>query len=597
MSMAADALASACLSPRGHWSASMLLYLLASATYQASSSLPPLHLPLHYTIMLDRHLEDGGIYVREDDDYFPSNAANADDEDYEYTVEGDYFTGADEDDPYYFLLRNGILALLCVVIAAIEAGLLMGCMAIDPMTLEVKARTAKTHEERHQAKILLSFVRRKHLVMVSIIIVNMGVNEALPVFLDRLVPSVASILISTTLVVLVGEVLPSAIFTGKDQIRLVYKLLPVLRVTILLTLCVSYPLAKFLDNHLHSDDEDEEEGERFNAEEISAYVRIKYEQLLKHQQQDAAKAKRKDHHGAVSSASSPEEKEETLPEILMPEGGFDGLCGKGLSSQTIACGSMAKCGSNAGPTQKVRAVDLDDVTNVERILSFREKVVEDSFTPLDQVFVTSSRTIVDDDFVLEAYRRGFSRIPVYSDGGSAGNICGVLLTSHLLAVDKTAQRRVGTMPLYRPLCCSTQTSIAELMKRFRGSSNIYSQFAIVCANPRAADDALSRSECIPAEARVRGIITFDDVLRSVFGHIPDEKSRRSNPSLERAKWVVAKWKCFVLNRRAQREQEARALAGDGRSRTVLHDGEQTSFQYRALVDRCESSANKLPEIV
>ena len=515
------------------------------------------------------------MYVREDDDYFPSNAANNDDDEYEYTVEGDYFTGADEDDPYYFLLRNGILALLCVVIAAIEAGLLMGCMAIDPMTLEVKARTAKTHEERHQAKILLSFVRRKHLVMVSIIIVNMGVNEALPVFLDRLVPSVASILISTTLVVLVGEVLPSAIFTGKDQIRLVYKLLPVLRVTILLTLCVSYPLAKFLDNHLHSDDEDEEEGERFNAEEISAYVRIKYEQLLKHQQKDAAKTKRKDNHGAVSSASSPEEKEETLPEMLMPEGALDGLCGKGLSSQTIACGSMAKCGSNAGPPQKLRAVDLDDVTNVERILSFREKVVEDSFTPLDQVFVTSSRTIVNDDFVLEAYRRGFSRIPVYSDGGSAGtsNICGVLLTSHLLVVDKTAQRRVGTMPLYRPLCCSTQTSIAELMERFRGNSNIYSQLAIVCANPRAANDALSRGACIPVEARVRGIITFDDVLRSVFGHIPDEKSR------------------------AQREQEAQAVAGDGRSRTVLHDGEQTSFQYRALVDRCESSANKLPEIV
>ena len=231
--------------------------------------------------MLDRYLEDGGKYVREDDDYFPSNAANDDDE-YEYTVEGDYFAGADEDDPYYYLIRNGILALLCVVIAAIETGLLMGCMAIDPMTLEVKARTAKTYEERHQAKTPLSFVRRKHLVLVSIIIVNMGVNEALPVFLDRLVPTFASILISTTLVVLVGEVLPSAIFTGKDQIRLVYKLLPVLRVTILLTLCVSYPLANFLDNHLHSDDEDEEEGERFNREEISAYVRIKYEQLREH---------------------------------------------------------------------------------------------------------------------------------------------------------------------------------------------------------------------------------------------------------------------------------------------------------------------------
>ena len=134
----------------------------------------------------------------------------------------------------------------------------MGCMSLDATTLEVKARTAKTSLERRQARTLLGFVKRKHLVLVSVIIVNMAVNEALPVFLDRLVPTFASILISTTLVVLVGEVLPSAIFTGKDQIRLTNKLLPVLRATIMLTLCISYPLSKFLDNHLHTDDDDEE---------------------------------------------------------------------------------------------------------------------------------------------------------------------------------------------------------------------------------------------------------------------------------------------------------------------------------------------------
>ena len=99
----------------------------------------------------------------------------------------------------------------------------------------------------------------------------------------------------------------------------------------------------------------------------------------------------------------------------MPEGGLDGLCGGNLEqpNYTFACGSMAKCGSNTKSLQKLRAVDLDDVTNVERILSFREKLVEDSFSPLDQVFATSSSTIIDEDFVLEAYRRGFSRIPVY----------------------------------------------------------------------------------------------------------------------------------------------------------------------------------------
>lgn len=39
-------------------------------------------------------------------------------------------------------------------------------------------------------------------------------NEALPVMLDRIVPSYAAILLSVTLVLIFGEVVPSAIFTG-----------------------------------------------------------------------------------------------------------------------------------------------------------------------------------------------------------------------------------------------------------------------------------------------------------------------------------------------------------------------------------------------
>ena len=554
--------------------------------------------------MSGRFLEDGGKDVREDDDYFPSKS-NAED-DFEYTVEGDYFTGADDDDPCYYLVRNGILALLCVIIATVESGLLMGCMSLDATTLEVKARTAKTSLERRQARTLLGFVKRKHLVLVSVIIVNMAVNEALPVFLDRLVPTFASILISTTLVVLVGEVLPSAIFTGKDQIRLTNKLLPVLRATIMLTLCISYPLSKFLDNHLHSDDDDEEEGERFNREEISAYVRIKYEQNRKQQQKNTTPNEKHQQEHKLRTSTSPEEQEDTLPGLLMPEGGLDELCCGGSTRQSNnVCGSMSKCyGSNAASLQGLRAVDLDDVTNVERILSFREKLVEESFTPLDQVYATVSSTVIDEDFVLEAYRRGFSRILVYTENGGISNICGVLITSYLLVVDKMAQRPVGTMPLYRPICCSTHTSLGELMERFRGgsTSTMCAQLAIVCEHPRVANEALMRGDGIPTGAGVKGVITFDDILRSIFGYIPDEKSRRSNRSIERANWAVGKWKCLVLSRRAQREQEALRVVveagGSKRSRTVPHHDDDISFQYRALMDHNDSSSGKgLPEIV
>jgi CBS domain containing-hemolysin-like protein len=42
---------------------------------------------------------------------------------------------------------------------------------------------------------------------------NAGANEALPLFLDRLVPTWASVIISVTFVLIFGEIIPSAIFT------------------------------------------------------------------------------------------------------------------------------------------------------------------------------------------------------------------------------------------------------------------------------------------------------------------------------------------------------------------------------------------------
>ena len=55
-----------------------------------------------------------------------------------------------------------------------------------------------------------------HLLLVSLLLVNAAVNEALPIFLDSLVPSWLAIVLSVTLVLFFGEIIPSAIFTGQS---------------------------------------------------------------------------------------------------------------------------------------------------------------------------------------------------------------------------------------------------------------------------------------------------------------------------------------------------------------------------------------------
>jgi len=123
-----------------------------------------------------------------------------------------YAAGEQED---WFYIKNAMLATLCVTTAALAAGLTMGLMSLDPLMLTIKMRAAATQKEREQATALLPVVQQHHLLLVTLLLLNAMANEALPLFLDNLVPSYLAIIFSVTLVLFFGEIIPSAIFTGE----------------------------------------------------------------------------------------------------------------------------------------------------------------------------------------------------------------------------------------------------------------------------------------------------------------------------------------------------------------------------------------------
>jgi CBS domain containing-hemolysin-like protein len=61
-----------------------------------------------------------------------------------------------------------------------------------------------------------------HQLLVTLLLLNSVANEALPLFLDKLVPQWAAILISVSAVLFVGEIIPAAIFTGALVLPFVY---------------------------------------------------------------------------------------------------------------------------------------------------------------------------------------------------------------------------------------------------------------------------------------------------------------------------------------------------------------------------------------
>lgn len=134
-----------------------------------------------------------------------------------------HVVGEQED---WFYIKNAILATVCVTTAALAAGLTMGLMSLDPLMLTIKMRAAATQQEREQATALLPVVQQHHLLLVTLLLLNAMANEALPLFLDNLVPSYLAIIFSVTLVLFFGEIIPSAIFTGKRSVENDIKICP-----------------------------------------------------------------------------------------------------------------------------------------------------------------------------------------------------------------------------------------------------------------------------------------------------------------------------------------------------------------------------------
>ncbi|CAH0478372.1 unnamed protein product [Peronospora belbahrii] len=92
------------------------------------------------------------------------------------------------------------------------AGLTMGLLSLDMLNMRILEMEGSDDEKRH-AKQVLPVLTQHHFLLVTLLIVNASANEALPIFLNKLVPEAVSIILSVTCVLLFGEIIPSAVFT------------------------------------------------------------------------------------------------------------------------------------------------------------------------------------------------------------------------------------------------------------------------------------------------------------------------------------------------------------------------------------------------
>jgi metal transporter CNNM len=456
-----------------------------------------------------------------------------------------------------FVTWNVLGALLCVAFVALIAGLFLGLLTLDTLDLRIIQRASMDEDERLYATVLLPVVEQRHLVLVTLLLMNALAYETLPIFLDNLVPSWVAILLSSTIVLLFGEIVPSGIFMGPNQLYLGYKMVPLMKFFLWSLYPLAAPLAALLDRLTY----DEHEGESsYNRGELSALVRIQHEEQLGRRGGRLSRAMKRDRSKDQTWAAL---KAEIMERVREEEvgGGDEEAHLPDLEEQML-------------PPLHQREVDL-----VEGALQMKTCHAGDVYTPHSHVYSVPDNLVLDKATITSIYSHGYSRVPVYhkekrstssgteeeEDPNEKLAVLGFLVTRQLMLIDWDDMRELSTLPLQRPVCVSPRTNLIDLFDNLQRHRPL---MTFVCARPDVANKALQAHKPIPLEAGYMGIVTLVDVMESILqDRIYDEEDIRDRDRAVATltRWAGEKIQSF-MRRSALRKKEERLRQeanGDG----------------------------------
>jgi len=162
---------------------------------------------------------------------------------------------------------NLVIYAAMASVAGLVAGLTLALLSMDRLDIEV-LQEAGNEKERKMASQILPLVRRRHLLLVTLVLANSACVEAMPIVMETFASKVASIVISTSVVLIFGEILPQAICSRKG-LQVGASCRWFVWFLIVVFFIVAYPFAKLLDVILGS------EGAKFyNRGELIKFVEL-----------------------------------------------------------------------------------------------------------------------------------------------------------------------------------------------------------------------------------------------------------------------------------------------------------------------------------
>jgi metal transporter CNNM len=138
------------------------------------------------------------------------------------------------------------VAMLLEVVIFITMSAICSGLNLSLMSLEVSDLNRRAKHGNRYAKAVLPLRRNSHLSLASILLTNVAVISSTSLVLEHHFNGFIAAAASTLLIVIFGEIIPQALFV-KHALRVTARLVPLLKVMIIITYPVAKPLQLLLD--------------------------------------------------------------------------------------------------------------------------------------------------------------------------------------------------------------------------------------------------------------------------------------------------------------------------------------------------------------
>ncbi|KAF1775696.1 protein of unknown function DUF21 [Phytophthora cactorum] len=385
------------------------------------------------------------------------------------------------------------ICVLLVCAAGLMAGLTMGLVSLDMLNVRILEMEG-TEVEKQCAHKVRPVLERHHLLLVTLLIVNASANEALPIFLDKLVPEGVSIILSVTCVLMFGEIIPSAIFTGPNQLRIAAALTPGVKALMAVVFPIAYPISKLLDWWIGAD----HDAAQYKRNELKALVTLQRESEVMRQSFLESRSYSSSTNSAHSSVlmspntlrKQPLLKPEPEPEVEVEVEIETPNQRKRRRQQALASGTR---------------LNVDEVTIIHGALDLSSKTVTEVMIPMSEIFMLEIDTKLNHNTMADILASGHSRIP------------------KLIVLDPDDARPIRDLVLRKPILVSPSGSCYSMLHEFqKGRSHI----ALVTKDTDLVASCWRNKQPVPPHVVFEGIVTIEDVIEELIQEeIEDESDK------------------------------------------------------------------------